>query len=156
MNNIKQALKSAIEVMELKNPQEAKCFNKKCDEALQACKEALESAMLERDYNFMRDLAVGCEDAWNKLQEQKPIATIQAPDPYDERDGVWFDLSGLQRLKKLATGTKLYTSPPQQQWVGLSDAEIFELCPYIDHDLLEEAFYRGARAIEAKLKELNT
>ena len=44
----------------------------------------------------------------------------------------------------------------QQQWVELSDAEIFELCPYIDHDLLEEAFYRGARTIEAKLKELNT
>jgi hypothetical protein len=49
--------------------------------------------------------------------------------------------------------------PEQEQpkeWVGLSDEEIFALCPYIDHDLLEEAFYRGARATEAKLKELNT
>ena len=47
------------------------------------------------------------------------------------------------------------TIEPQKQWVGLSDDEIFALCPYIDHDLLEEAFYRGARAIETKLKELN-
>lgn len=30
----------------------------------------------------------------------------------------------------------------------LSDEEIFKLCHYIDHDMLEEAFYRGARAIE--------
>jgi hypothetical protein len=37
-----EALKMAIEVMELKNPQEADYFNKKCDEALNACKEALE------------------------------------------------------------------------------------------------------------------
>ena len=47
-------------------------------------------------------------------------------------------------------------APAIEQWVELSDAEIFELCPDIDHDLLEEAFYRGARAVEAKLKELKT
>ena len=52
--------------------------------------------------------------------------------------------------------TDLDKCEPQQQWVGLSDAEIVELCPYIDHDLLEEAFYRGARAVEKKLKQLNT
>ena len=43
-----------------------------------------------------------------------------------------------------------------REWQGLSDDEIFNLCTYIDHDLLEEAFYRGARAAEQALKEKNT
>ena len=32
----------------------------------------------------------------------------------------------------------------------LSDEEIFELCPYSD-EVSEEAFYRGARAIEKRI-----
>ena len=39
-----------------------------------------------------------------------------------------------------------------KEWQGLSDDEIFSMCPYTDESM-EEAFYRGARAFEAKLKE---
>lgn len=44
----------------------------------------------------------------------------------------------------------LYTHP--KEWQGLSDDEIFSMCPYTDESM-EEAFYRGARAYEAKSKE---
>lgn len=43
----------------------------------------------------------------------------------------------------------------QQAWQGLTDDEIYSLCTYIDHDLLEAAFYKGARAGEQALKEKN-
>lgn len=57
-------------------------------------------------------------------------------------------------------GTKLYTTPPRREWVGLTDEEIerwwasengmedFDLCKRAD-------FFAVARAIEAKLKEKN-
>lgn len=45
--------------------------------------------------------------------KQEPVATKQLPDPYDDRDGVWFDAEGLQRLKALPAGTKLYAAPVQ-------------------------------------------
>lgn len=43
----------------------------------------------------------------------------------------------------------------QSAWQNLTDDEIFNLCPYIDHDLLEQAFYRGVKAGEQALKEKN-
>lgn len=42
----------------------------------------------------------------------------------------------------------------QKDWVSLSDDEIFSMCPFPDEES-EEAFYRGGRAAEAKLKEKN-
>jgi len=49
-------------------------------------------------------------------------------------------------------GTKLYTAPPQREWVGLTIKEIYECEPEEDRYSLVEF----ARAIEAKLKEKNT
>ena len=48
-------------------------------------------------------------------------------------------------------GTKLYTAPPQREWVGLTDDEI-DACDPSDEcwNLMDVA-----RAIEAKLKEKN-
>jgi len=46
-------------------------------------------------------------------------------------------------------GTKLYTTPPQRPWVGLTDEERDEI---LDSYLTAEG---RARAIEAKLKEKN-
>jgi hypothetical protein len=52
--------------------------------------------------------------------------------------------------KMLPVGTKLYTTPPQRTWVGLTDEDRFELAKaqYGWEDLLFAA--------EAKLKEKNT
>lgn len=41
-----------------------------------------------------------------------PVATIQAPDPEEERVGFWLSLSDKLRLAALPVGTKLYTNPP--------------------------------------------
>ena len=44
-------------------------------------------------------------------------------------------------------GTKLYTTPPQRPWVGLTKDEMLAVVHYSQLD--------NARAIEAKLRELN-
>ena len=59
--------------------------------------------------------------------------------------------------KMLPVGTKLYTTPPQRTWVGLTDKEIDEL--WMSHhddfgNALSAIDYE--RAIEAKLKEKNS
>ncbi len=55
----------------------------------------------------------------------------------------------------LPEGTKLYTTPPQRTWVGLTDEEILEHQDCVPNsytlDLIE-----FVQAIEAKLKEKNT
>jgi hypothetical protein len=50
------------------------------------------------------------------------------------------------------TGTKLYTAPPRREWRSLSEEEIYPLYsePSSDAEMVE-----FARAVEAKLKELN-
>jgi hypothetical protein len=51
---------------------------------------------------------------------------------------------------EMPVGTKLYTTPPQREWVGLNDEEI--------KTIWGSYFSRGlefAKAIEAKLKEKN-
>ena len=48
-----------------------------------AFKRALEQpVVMERDYNFMRDLAIGCEDAWNELHKQEPVGYIDKEQLY--------------------------------------------------------------------------
>jgi hypothetical protein len=54
--------------------------------------------------------------------------------------------------KMLPVGTKLYTTPPQRTWVGLTLEEILET--YRGPDGSDYVDY--ARGIEAKLKEKNT
>jgi hypothetical protein len=66
----------------------------------------------------------------------------------------------------LPEGTKLYTTPPQRTWVGLTEEELYEIydesddgsspcgvCGACSKCKIEVAI---ARAIEAKLKEKNT
>lgn len=68
-----EALKMAIEEIEKwidhaygHTPEE--CADNK---TIQACKEALaQKTVLERDYNFMRDLAVGLEEALKEKNEK--------------------------------------------------------------------------------------
>jgi hypothetical protein len=51
----------------------------------------------------------------------------------------------------LPHGTKLYTAPPQRDWLGLTDDEIRDI-----HWSQPMDEYGYARAIEAKLKEKNS
>jgi hypothetical protein len=62
----------------------------------------------------------------------------------------------------LPIGTKLYTHPPQEQqscdkrtWVGLTNEERLKLYREFE-DCLESDGWEYEKAIEARLKELNT
>ena len=49
----------------------------------------------------------------------RAVATIQLPDPDEERDGVFFDLTGLAALKALPAGTKLYIKEDDEDYDGI-------------------------------------
>ena len=61
---------------------------------------------------------------------------------------------------EMPVGTKLYTTPPQRTWVGLTDEEMLEAIkplyanPFLAHNALEVS-RDEYQAIEAKLKEKN-
>lgn len=76
-------------------------------------------------------------------QTQEPVATVtsEAGNP-DVRMSWWHEPA-------LPVGTKLYTTPPQRTWVGLTDEDISEI--------VRGTHNTGSfvRAIEAILKEKN-
>ena len=71
--------------------------------------------------------------------EQEPVATVTSETGADITMSWWHEPA-------LPIGTKLYTSPPQRTWVGLTDKERDEIC------LGDESI---ARSIEAELREKN-
>jgi len=58
-------------------------------------------------------------------------------------------------LRNVPTGAKLYTTPQQRTWVGLTDEEIEKMRHLIDWTA-HWSYGIFAKAIEAKLKEKNT
>ena len=114
----------------------------------QLAKEALE----QPDYRAVKTYHEG-KPVYVSQPEQEPVAEVKA-----KQDG--YGGTFIQQYQLLEHGTKLYTTPPKEQqscdkrpWVGLTDEGIQTI-----HDM----YYRRmgpqefARAIEAKLKELNT
>ena len=85
----------------------------------------------------------GCERE-NVKPEPEPVAV------WELQEGGWDTIADADWMETLPVGTKLYTTPPQREWVGLTDEEARELCvanvPYVI-DMV--------RALEAKLKEKN-
>ena len=82
--------------------------------------------------------------------EQEPAAIVAV-------DGVGQIQVGW--ITKPQHNDKLYTSPPQRTWVGLTDDEITALFgpfPKYPSEWDDPDFYRLTKAIEAKLKEKNT
>ena len=79
-----------------------------------------------------------------KAEKQEPVGQLQE-EVYGRGQVLWFE--------KPANQAMLYTSPPQRQWVGLTQQDID-----IAFDDTQEGggFDDFARAIEAKLKEKNT
>jgi hypothetical protein len=75
--------------------------------------------------------------------EQVPVAYVEKGDLY------WCDDTSVYDAEKL-DGCGLYTKPPRKPWVGLTDEELNLI-------YAEPQTHAGqyARAIEAKLKELN-
>ena len=75
--------------------------------------------------------------------EPEPVATVY--DAYDTTGIDWHCKDAP------ATGTKLYTSPPQREWQGLTDEEIMDACSAVwaSHPI------EVGRVVEAMLKEKN-
>jgi hypothetical protein len=88
--------------------------------------------------------------------EQEPVATVTSESGNPNLSMSWW------HEPALPVGTKIYTSPPKREWVGLTADEIwkcnkaksgsaveFHIC--YEHQNVEDF----ARAIEAKLREKN-
>ena len=74
--------------------------------------------------------------------EQEPVATVTSESGNPNLSMSWW------HEPALPVGTKIYTSPPKREWVGLTDDEMEAL-------FLNEDGVRFARYIEAKLREKN-
>lgn len=131
MNNIKQALESAIEVIH-KNTH---LRDKEATDAINACKAAL--TKLDK-----------CEPvAWYLKKEHTGKVFFHK----DEVD--WCIENEGYAIEQL-----LYTSPQPRDWVGLSDTAWMNI---VNHDHAyesmnkEDAVHYAVKATEAKLKQLN-
>jgi hypothetical protein len=118
-------------------------MNKKTQEALKMMIEWIENAPFE-------------EGSWSAETKETTLSVIKealeklAQEPfaycYVERVGSSDVLTFDDEPHDAVPNTifSLYTRP----LIPLSDEKIIELCPYIDHDLLDVAFHQGARAAE--------
>jgi hypothetical protein len=113
---------------------------------------------LER-YGGVDQRACDAEEALRQAleTEQEPVATVTSESGNPNLSMSWW------HEPALPVGTKIYTSPPKREWVGLTADEIwkcnraksgspveFHICNA--HQNVEDF----AKAIEAKLKEKNT
>jgi hypothetical protein len=86
------------------------------------------------------------------LPVQEPVATTAAAHVKNEYGYCKFHTA-------VPNDTKLYTTPPQRQWVGLTDEEILRADPWMgtsDSDINPYQILLKVRILEAKLKERNT
>jgi ferric-dicitrate binding protein FerR (iron transport regulator) len=131
-----EALKLALEVLEYWDVHGK--LHQPTEEAITAIKEALALQALH-DENERLGLY---KDAYAQ-PEQEPVATVTSETGADITMSWWHEPA-------LPIGTKLYTTPPQRTWVGLTDEEWLSLgCKSAEE-------VRIGLAIQAKLKERNT
>lgn len=88
---------------------------------------------------------------WEAMQDlRKAIEQAENQEPIGEIVQAFGDLTAVSIPVMPPVGTKLYTSPPQREWAGLTYEEIRGIYRPVDMN-----DYEFARAIEAKLKEKN-
>ena len=80
--------------------------------------------------------------------EQEPVATVTSESGNPNLSMSWW------HEPALPVGTKIYTSPPKREWVGLTDEELKPLCDE-NHIMFGAYTVDFIQAIEAKLKEKN-
>jgi hypothetical protein len=107
------------------------------------CKCATENLCLKGLEQPQRTHWEGCEEVHPECRkpEQEPVAHVYLFEPNGRPRVAWDNANGIK------IGDKLYTSPPQRQWVGLTDAEIAEW----DYDVRDVVM-----DIEKLLREKNT
>ena len=146
-----EALKLALEALELHGEQYPHMVKGYCLDAIAAIKEALEQPDFEKIADDLQNicdkqaLKLGHLEALLAQPEQEPVAWVVYSSA--ENDIVWAD-----KGKQLKQNTPLYTHPPQRK--PLTDEEIGAILEGVN--AYGTRLYTFARAIEAKLKEKNT
>ena len=79
-----------------------------------------------------------------KQEQDEPIAEVTSETGAEITMSWWHEPA-------LPVGTKLYTTPQQRTWVGLTDDEIFEIHKQVD----SMQYLTFGHAIEQRLKEKN-
>ena len=98
-------------------------------------------------WNVRCQLGKQCKNLAQPAQE--PVATVTSESGNPNVTISWW------HEPALPVGTKLYTAPPQREWVGLT-AEDFSAIKFPAEMLFPPEFRAGARWAEAKLKDKNT
>jgi hypothetical protein len=119
------------------------------DEALRLALEALEVNDLPLDEKTVSEWELKTDAAITAIKaaleaKDEPVAEVTSETGAEITMSWWHEPA-------LPIGTKLYTTPPQRTWVGLTDEDYIkalELCDF-DKDAAFEFF-------ETKLKEKNT
>jgi hypothetical protein len=127
---------------------------------IEVLKQALEAIDIELSASTSEELELASEklcDARESLRQA--IAELESQEPF----GIWhqgatdeesdFYLYSESGDVSCPTCIKLYTTPPQRTWVGLTDEEMYLNCP---NWLSQEQCKAWIQQIEAKLKEKNT
>ena len=132
------------------------------DEALKLALEALEADPLEMVADvdghmvFLKDKAItAVKEAL--AQEQEPLAWGVFDDNLHDMFFAKEEAQEMVRLKGDGSTVKpLYTTPPQREFVGLTDEEINILFKNSLKSIPAGVIWNISRTIEAKLKEKNT
>ena len=148
-----EALKMAIDFLD--GSYEAHKVRKACQEALEQPAQEPVSKTAERDYNFMRDLAIGTENILNEMLSAKPIAWTKQ----SELDKTTTLRNPIVMWKNqyasIENNVPLYTHPAPS-WKGFSDTEYMVLASNFTDDenmVVDEIGF--ARAIEHALRNKN-
>ena len=86
------------------------------------------------------------------LAQPDPVATVESVATVVSESGNQEVTMSWWHEPALPVGTKLYTTPPQRTWVGLTDEQMLEC--NMDGDLMIDR-ETAKRNVEAKLKEKN-
>ena len=118
--------------------------------------------VLKDNSNYRYDPPVESPDDWSDWKVTPPAQPAPVQEPVAWMYGcVGRGRMYAEELDDPAGWQPLYTTPPaaQRQWVGLTDEEVYPLANEHLHYQMEgyevSGIYNLARAIEARLKELN-
>jgi len=97
-----------------------------------------------------------CGEREALAQTQEPAATVESVATVVSESGNQEVTMSWWHEPALPVGTKLYTTPPQRTWVGLTDEEMTHTNHHMVEGAYQYSFKQGALWAEAKLKEKNT
>jgi hypothetical protein len=86
--------------------------------------------------------------------EQEP-ASVTYKEVADTMNCLWYGNVEQVQMAELLESKKLYTTPPQRTWVGLTDEERYEICMQCARNMGANFQDTLCKSIEAKLRSKN-